>query len=278
MAGLRPPTRDSNRLARTPMRPPTRAETPDRAARQALRDAVRVLDAPRARVRATAGAFAAICDEARGAGRGVRRADLATLVPLLRATLAALPPGVDGTGVVATPGLLEDGVLWLEWWRRGPGGGAERLEVVFDPDHPAHFDYPEAEWFAVPHERDVTWIAGPFVDCGGTNRHLCTYTVPVHGAGGRFLGVAGVDLRVGYLERVARRALSAIDGRAVLVNRDARVVASNAPDLPAGSLLDPPLSSWIREDAQLPAAARTVAWDRDLPWGVVVLPSLALAS
>jgi hypothetical protein len=247
----------------------SRAENLDEAARRVLGDVVGLLDRPRDRVRACAEAFAAIGDAARADRRALRRADLEALVPLLRETLRELPAGVDGTGVVAAPGLLADAPLWLEWWRRAAHGDAERLEVTFDPEDPAEFHYPEAEWFTVPQRRGIPWIAGPFVDSGGTNRHLCTYSVPVYGRDGAFLGIAGADLRVGHVERAARRALSTIDAPAVLVNREARVIASNEPHLAAATLLSPPLSDRIRD----PADAGAAAWDAELPWGVALVPA-----
>lgn len=251
---------------------PIRTENPESDARRALGEVVRLLDRPRARVQACAASFAAIADAARAEHRRPRRADLEALVPLLRETVRELPVGVDGTGVVAAPGLLSDAPLWLEWWRRGPDGEADRLEVTFDPEDPAEFYYPEAEWFQVPQRQGVAWIAGPFVDSGGTNRHLCTYSVPVYAGDGTFLGIAGADLRVGYVERVARRALARIDATAVLVNHDARVIASNEPELPAAMLLEPPLSEWIRGGRRDREDAGAVAWDVELPWGVALVP------
>jgi hypothetical protein len=227
------------------------SETLDRAARHALGEVLRVLDGPRERVRGTAEAFARL-----GARR---RADLEALVPLLHETLASLPAGVDGTGVVVAEGLLEDAPLHLEWWRRWAGGAPARLEVSYDPEDPASFHYPEAEWFAVPRDRGTPWIAGPFVDSGGTNRHLCTYSVPVHAADGRFLGIAGADLRVGHVERVARKALTTVGAPAALVNREGRVIAATEPGVPAGTLL---------AGAVQPGPG---AWEPTLPWGVALL-------
>jgi hypothetical protein len=187
---------------------------------------------------------------------------------------------VDGIGVVTQPGLVAGEGPWLEWWRRG-GPGLERLEVTFDPDHPADFDYPEAEWFHVPRDRGVAWIAGPFVDRGGTNRHLCTLSIPVRDADGDFLGIAGADLRVGHVERVARRALPTTEGHcALLVTREARVLAADDPRWAAGTLVEPATAALLR-----PASARelrrrggAVAWDRTLPWGVAILPRALLSA
>jgi len=259
------------------MPPPAVTESLDAAARRALAEVVALLDLPRRCVAACADAFGEICRAADAGGRRLVRADLAPLAPLLQRDLERLPPGVDGAGVVTAPGLLADAPLWLEWWHRGRRGDAERLEVSFDPDHPARFDYPEAEWFGTPRDRGIAWIAGPFVDHGGTNRHLCTYTVPLYDAQGAFAGVAGADLRVGYLEAVARRALPVVDGCAALVNHDARVIGSHDPCRPAGTLLEPALARRVRGPRRLagehalPGAG--VAWHDELPWGVALVPA-----
>jgi hypothetical protein len=247
----------------------------DTAARRALDEIAGLLDAPRRHVAMCAQAFLEI--HAGHAPGELRREHLQALVPLLDEILAGLPAGVDGAGVVTAPGALADQPLWLEWWRRGRGGGIERLTVTFDPDHPARFDYPQAEWFVVPRDRGIEWVTGPFVDRGGTNCHLCTYSRPLHGPDGTFLGIAGMDLRVGYVEAHARRALPLLDGIAVLVNQDARIIASHDPALPAGSLLEPDLARCVRGPRgarrELRLRGGAVAWHDTLPWGVALFPA-----
>ncbi|CAA9479010.1 MAG: hypothetical protein AVDCRST_MAG13-1052 [uncultured Solirubrobacteraceae bacterium] len=247
------------------------------AARGALADVVGALAAPRRTVEKTAGAFGRAVAAARAEERGVVRADLDALAPGLRAALAELPAGVDGIGVVTQPGLVAGEGPWLEWWRRAAGGAVERLEVTFDPDHPADFDYPEAEWFHVPRDRGIPWIAGPFVDRGGTNRHLCTLSVPVRDGAGAFLGIAGADLRVGYLERLARRALPAWEGHcALVVTREARVLAADDPRWAAGTLLEDETAALLRDGSEpgdeLRRRGGAVTWEEELPWGVAIVP------
>jgi hypothetical protein len=264
------------------MPPTVLAHRLDAAVRGALGDVVGALAAPRRSVEGCAGAFAALRADARAGGRQLAREDLGRLAPRLRADLERLPAAVDGLGVVTQPGLVAGEELWLEWWRRGPRGELERLEVTFDPDHPADFDYPDAEWFSVPRDHARPWIAGPFVDRGGTNRHVCTLSVPVRDAGGAFLGIAGADLRVGHLERLARRVLPATEHCALLVTREARVLASDDPRWPAGALLEAPAAALLGEDpdagAELRRRGGAVAWDLTLPWGVAVLPRSALSA
>jgi len=264
------------------MSPPVPAHRLTDAARGALGDVVGALAAPRHSVQDVGAAFAAAVRAACTARRQVAREDLAALAPGLRAALAGLPAGVDGLGVVTAPGLVAGEGLWLEWWRRGGPDRLERLEVSFDPDHPADFDYPDAEWFQVPRDRGIPWIAGPFVDRGGTNRHVCTLSVPVHAEDGAFLGIAGADLRVGHVERVARRLLPATEHCAVLVTREGRVLASDDPRRPAGTLLEPAAAALLRRGPEgrreLRRRGGAVVWDAALPWGVAVLPRAVLSA
>lgn len=264
------------------MPPTVLAHRLEAAARSALGDVVAALAPPRRRVEEVGEAFIALREAARARGRDVERADLEGLAPRLRDALGELPAGIDGLGIVTEPGLVAGERLWLEWWRRGDRGQLERLEVTFDPDHPARFEYPEAEWFHVPRDRGIPWIAGPFVDRGGTNRHVCTFSVPVHGADGAFLGIAGADLRVGHLERIARRVLPATEHCALLVTREGRVLASDDPRWPAGALLEPGAAGLLRggpgPERELRRLGGAVTWDAILPWGVAILPRARLSA
>ena len=214
----------------------------------------------RARVEEHAAAFAA------SAAR--RRADLDPLAPRFRAAVEELQPLVDGMGVVAAPGLLEDAPMWLEWWR----GGGHRLAVRLEPGAPDSYPYPEAEWFRVPQGTGRAWITGPHVDPGGVNERLFTYTVPVRDAGSAFIGVAGADLAAARIEQLACRVLATVPSGAMLVNRDARVIAANRFEVRAGDLLRGPQARWVAQPSPSGPQRRggaVLVRDADLPWAVL---------
>ena len=138
--------------------------------------------------------------------------------------------------MVFAPGVLEDAPPWLEWWRRAGSGPPVFLNAELDPGRPDFYDYEAAEWFTTPRDTGTRWIAGPFVDHSGTNEHILTLTLPVV-RDGRFLGVAGADIAVGSIERIAGPALAAVGADAVLLNHRGRVIATNTPRWPGGGAL-----------------------------------------
>ena len=164
------------------------------------------------------------------------RAALAPIRDRVRAILERSPL-VAGAGMVFAPGVLEDAPLWLEWWRRAGSDPPVFLNAELDPGRPDFYDYEAAEWFTTPRDTGTRWIAGPFVDHSGTNEHILTLTLPVV-RDGRFLGVAGADIAVGSIERIAGPALAAAGADAVLLNHRGRVIATNTSRWPVGVLWD----------------------------------------
>jgi hypothetical protein len=137
------------------------------------------------------------------------------------------------------------------------------LEVDLDPASPDFYDYERAEWFTVPRDNGEGWIAGPFLDHSGTDEHILTLTVPVI-SGGRFLGVAGADIPVARIEAIGGAALAAMPAAAALVNHVGRVIATNTPRRPVGSLWPGAQAAWP------PTSGARLQRDDRIEWAVVV--------
>jgi hypothetical protein len=182
-------------------------------------DAVRMLDAVRARGTAPGGS------------------DISELGPGICALLARTEL-VVGLGLIVAPGLLDDQQLRLEWWQRGPAGGAPiALDVDLNRLSPGFYDYETAEWFAVPRRSGARHVVGPYVDVHGTGSYMLTFTVPVTWDGD-FVGVAGADVPAArFEERLLERLPTTTPG--VLLNGDDRVVFSSAARWLPGSRLAP---------------------------------------
>ncbi len=201
-----------------------------RPAAELLGDVMGELDRVFADLAALGDAFGALD------GDPLRRADVATLRPAIRALLADHADLVAGAGVVTEPGLLADAPRWLEWWW---GAGPEPLRVNLDPAAPDFYDYTTTEWFAA----GEPCLAGPYVDFACTNEYAITLAVPVPG-----FGVAGADVLVSTLERRVVPALVAHGRPVALTNGDGRIIASNAPELTPGTRLRRPRaagSGWL---------------------------------
>ncbi|GAA1853004.1 cache domain-containing protein [Microbacterium koreense] len=141
---------------------------------------------------------------------------------------------VYGAGFIATVDLLDDAPSHLAWWQ-----GEDRRKLVFPPQSVKQgIDYRELEWFRVPLMSGRSHIAGPYVDYLCSDEYTMTAATPVR-AGGRFAGVAGLDVVVEAIERRLTPPLRALGAELVLVNGVDRVLVSTDPRYGAGDVLRP---------------------------------------
>lgn len=173
---------------------------------------------------------------ARVRGDRLEDRDISQLGKAIRATLRQGTDLAIGLGLIVAPGLLRDQPLRLEWWQRDMlGVELSALRVDLNRQSPGFYDYEKAEWYDVPYRTHRRHVVGPYVDVNGTGRYLLTFTGPVDSAG-IFLGVAGVDVPVAWLEA---RLLSDLgtERPVVVLNADGRVVFSTSPAWLTGELV-----------------------------------------
>jgi len=213
---------------------------------------------------------------ARTAGRPLRRADLAPLRERIHLLLEHEHVGVHGAGVVFAPDVLADAPRWLEWWWR-PVDRPVQLETVLEPGDSRYYDYERAIWFAAPRDTGERWVAGPFVDYSGTDRHIFNLAVPIHDER-RFLGIAGTDVTAGRMEELAAPGLRALPGDAALLNANGRVIASNTLRWLPGTICDAVAAEDLGGDgerwSERPDGA-TLLRSPLLRWTVLTLPPAA---
>ena len=172
------------------------------------------------------------------AGPALVREELAALRPRIFELLELHAGLVAGAGLITTPGTLADSHFWLEWWWTRARGAPEALRVNVDPSAPDFFDYPTAEWYAVPEQTRARHVAGPYVDYACTNEYAVTVVVPVH-LGDQLIGLAAADVPVARLEAQVLPALMALPRPMALVNAAGRVIASGSSQLFPGMLVGP---------------------------------------
>ncbi len=175
------------------------------------------------------------------AARALAPEDLAGFERLVRVELGK-HPGLTGMGMALDP---VQGALTWAWWQPSEDGPAPLL-VNLDRDNPEYYDYAIADWYARPRNANTAWLAGPFVDFGGADDHILTFTLPVRvGGAAEPVGVVGADVAVREVEQITAAPLAAIDTPAVLVNREGVVIATNTGTHLPGTTL----SGWTSEDA-----------------------------
>lgn len=167
-------------------------------------------------------------------GAGWSEAHLGEVQDLLVEVLAEDRIAV-GFGFVAAPGQIDGEDRYMAWWQR-QGERAVRLRLNFDPDSVDVYDYLQMEWFR-PAQRLQRRVAyGPYVDYSGSELYVVTAAIPIT-VDGDFVGVSGVDLSVGELERRLIGVLRGAPTDAVIVNTERRVIAANTPRWVIGARL-----------------------------------------
>lgn len=143
---------------------------------------------------------------------------------------------IQGAGFVAAVGLFDDVPWWLEWFARDDGK-VQQLLVETDPHGGGFYDYENLPWYVVPRDTGHRHVTGPYVDYLCTEDYTLTFTTPLT-VGGRFVGVAGADVRVRAAEEWVLPALRAARSRLVVLNAHGRILASNSGRHVCGDLVE----------------------------------------
>lgn len=228
------------------------------------------------------------------AGRLVRQDDLGEIAAIVKPALDDPASRLQGAGFVAAVDTMADAPWWLEWFMRRQQGRAERLVVDTDPRGENFYDYVALPWYHVPRDTGRRHVTGPYVDYLCTDDYTLTFTVPVTagrgpddrsdggsggpdggsggdssgGPGGRFVGVAGADVRVPVFERAVLPALRRCGRPVAVVNAQGRVVLSNDAHHVGGTLVrTPDVAALWSSDQPVPGLHRL----SDLPLGLLDL-------
>lgn len=174
-----------------------------------------------------------------GNGKAPRSTDLGELRDAVLAELRHQGAMFNGSGLVLADSVLADRTRHLEWWRGSatPTAKPEKLTFDLNPNSEYFYDYSGMEWFVVPRDRHVRWIAGPYLDYTGVDLYVCTFAVPVSSADGTFLGIAGADVTLASLDAALMPALRSSESSLALVNQEGRVIVANNADHVTGSRL-----------------------------------------
>ncbi|MBL0926317.1 MAG: SpoIIE family protein phosphatase [Phycisphaerales bacterium] len=115
-------------------------------------------------------------------------------------------PLVFGSAAAFEPGALPDrpGLFSPYLFRSAQTDRPRAPGAILEKDLAFSYDYtrPGFEWYTVPRDtRRVHWTE-PYLDTGGGEIAMCTYSVPILREG-RFMGVATADVDLADLRRVA---------------------------------------------------------------------------
>ena len=180
---------------------------------------------------------------------------LADLKPIAHSIIDRHNGLVSGAGLAVAPGALADATAWMQSWHR-IGSVLTLTRHSLNPTAVNYYDYTDMEWFREPVEYRVPYLAGPYMDFGGTNRRIITAAVPVN-SWNNTISVIVADLSLSSLERILLSALGMYREGVALVTAGGKVIATNSAFAAISGRVDTSAAPLI---AELPATEVALDW------------------
>ncbi|MBR4771151.1 MAG: SpoIIE family protein phosphatase [Bacteroidales bacterium] len=96
----------------------------------------------------------------------------------------------------------------------------------------AEYDYPSKEWFTSPLELNEGYWSEPYLDIGGGNALMTTYSVPIHDNKGKAAAVLTADISLAWLSQIARSSMTYPNSYELVVSRGGSALVCPSNDEP----------------------------------------------
>lgn len=96
----------------------------------------------------------------------------------------------------------------------------------------AEYDYPSKEWFTMPLELNEGYWSEPYLDIGGGNALMTTYSVPIFDNKGKAAAVLTADISLAWLSQIARSAMTYPNSYELVVSRGGSTLVCPTTDEP----------------------------------------------
>ena len=134
-------------------------------------------------------------------------------------------PVVMGSTIALVPGYLPSRPLFAPYVFEGPDGLSYRSLATEE------YDYPSQEWFTKPIELGEGYWSEPYIDEGGGEILMTTFSAPVHDASGRIAAVFTADISLEWLTEVVGGARIYPNAFSVMLSRTGQIMVSPAETL-----------------------------------------------
>ena len=135
-------------------------------------------------------------------------------------------PSVMGSTFALVPGYDKKHPLFAPYVCRTEDGGVELKTLATEA-----YDYPSQEWFTEPLNYGIGYWSEPYVDTGGGNVLMTTYSVPVMDDAGRIAAVLTADVSLDWLTELVGSLRVYPDAYSVLISRNGQIMVSPVPEL-----------------------------------------------
>lgn len=164
--------------------------------------------------------------------RGLSEAGLNKIRPHMARSLNRLARYAYALGIILDEGIIDGSPFWLNWIERDDDGIIQDDSNIKYPWRGNFYEYPNADWMALPRALGKPVIVGPYVDF---DKHIITLAVPIQ-VNGHFIGVSAADIKLSEFERLVAAPLVLLEHGCVVCNHEGRVVVSNTATHPVGTL------------------------------------------
>jgi sigma-B regulation protein RsbU (phosphoserine phosphatase) len=87
------------------------------------------------------------------------------------------------------------------------------------------YEYRNWPWYTTAREQNTTTWSAPYMDDGGGNVLMTTYSSPIRDSDRRFAGVATADIRLSWLDKIVRKIKVGDSGYGFILSQDDLVIA-----------------------------------------------------
>ena len=129
-------------------------------------------------------------------------------------------PVVVGSTVAVVPGYLKDHPLFSPYVCEGPDG------LEFKTLATEEYDYPSQEWFVKPLELQEGYWSEPYVDEGGGNILMTTYSLPIRDQEGEIAAILTADISLDWLTQMVGNIQVYPHAYSMILSREGQVVVS----------------------------------------------------
>ena len=129
-------------------------------------------------------------------------------------------PGIVGSTIALVPGYDSRRPLYSPYCFRTPGSDT----ITFSSLATEEYDYPSKEWFVKPLETGSGYWSEPYVDVGGGDILMVTYSVPILDREGRQAAVLTADISLDWLTDLVGEVKVYPDAFSMVISREGRIM------------------------------------------------------
>ena len=137
-------------------------------------------------------------------------------------------PVIVGSTIALVPGYDRKRPLFSPYCFQAPGESSIRVSSLATEE----YDYPSQEWFTKPLELGEGYWSEPYVDEGGGEILMTTYSVPLKAPDGRFVAVLTADISLDWLNDLVISARTYPNAVCTLVSRSGQNMVGDTGTLP----------------------------------------------